>query len=88
MPPWVGNSRQELPTWTHFEQVAELVTEDDVAERVPCGPDVEPIVDEVRQMIDAGYDHVYLHQIGHDQNALFDAWAGELGRRDSLARDD
>ena len=30
------------PTWTHFEQAAELVTEDDATKSVPCGPDVEP----------------------------------------------
>jgi coenzyme F420-dependent glucose-6-phosphate dehydrogenase len=78
-----GQLAQELPTWTHFEQVAELVTEDDVAERVHCGPDPGPIIEKARTMLETGYDHVYLHQIGHDQAALFDLWDTEL--RDALA---
>jgi coenzyme F420-dependent glucose-6-phosphate dehydrogenase len=73
-----GQLAQELPTWSHFEQVSELVTEEDVAERVPCGPATDSIVDRVRQMVDAGYDHVYLHQIGSDQAALFQLWEAEL----------
>ena len=63
---------------SHFEQVAELVSEADVAERVPCGPATDSIVDRVRQMVDAGYDHIYLHQIGPDQGALFELWKTEL----------
>ena len=77
-PPCRASSRQELPTWTHFEQVAELVTEDDVADRVPCGPASEPIVERVRAMVEAGYDHIYLHQIGPDQDAFFALWEAEL----------
>ncbi len=73
-----GQLAQELPTWTHFQQVAELVTEDDVAERVPCGPASEPIVERVRAMVEAGYDHIYLHQIGPDQDAPFALWEAEL----------
>ena len=74
-----GQLAQDLPTCTHFEQAVDLVTEDDVAEAVPCGPDVEPIVEKARAMIDSGYDHVYFHQIGPDQDAFFDMWSRELG---------
>jgi coenzyme F420-dependent glucose-6-phosphate dehydrogenase len=73
-----GQLAQDLPTWTHFEQAVDLVTEDDVAKTVPCGPDVEPIVEKARAMIDAGYDHVYFHQIGPDQEAFFEMWSREL----------
>lgn len=73
-----GQLAQDLPTWTHFEQAVDLVTEDDVAKAVPCGPDMEPIVEKARAMIDAGYDHVYFHQIGPDQEAFFDMWSREL----------
>ena len=37
---------------------------------VPCGPDPAPVLDAIRARLDAGYDHVYLHQIGPDQQAL------------------
>ncbi|MGZ4716797.1 MAG: TIGR03557 family F420-dependent LLM class oxidoreductase [Acidimicrobiales bacterium] len=74
-----GQLSQDLPTWTHFEQAATLVTEDAAVESVPCGPDLGPVIDAARQFADAGYDHVYLHQIGPDQDALLSRWAGDLG---------
>jgi len=77
-----GQLAQDLPTWTHFEQVAQLVTEDDVARSVPCGPDVDAVVQKIEKTVEAGYDHVYLHQIGPDQDALFELWRNEL--RDAL----
>lgn len=74
-----GQLSQDLPTFTHFEQAAAMVTEDDATASTPCGDDVGAVVDSVQQYLDAGYDHVYLHQIGPDQDAFFAAWAGELG---------
>jgi coenzyme F420-dependent glucose-6-phosphate dehydrogenase len=62
-----GTLGQELPAPSHFEQAAQMVTEDDVAETVPCGPDPEKIVEAIREFEEAGFDHVYLHQIGPDQ---------------------
>jgi coenzyme F420-dependent glucose-6-phosphate dehydrogenase len=73
-----GQLTQDLPTWTHFEQAAQLVTEEDATTSVPCGPDVAPVLDSVRQFIDAGYDHLYFHQIGPDQEGFFGFWTKEL----------
>ena len=73
-----GQLAQDLPTWTHFEQAVELVTEDDATKSVPCGPDVEPILESVRTFRDAGYDHLYFHQIGPDQQGFLDFWARTL----------
>lgn len=73
-----GQLPQDLPTWTHFEQAAELVSEDDAVSSIPCGPDVEPIVRSVREFVEAGYDHLYFHQIGPDQEGFFRFWADEL----------
>jgi coenzyme F420-dependent glucose-6-phosphate dehydrogenase len=61
-----GELSQELPIPRHFEQAAEMVTEDDVAERVACGPDPERHVESIKKYLDAGYDHVYVHQVGKD----------------------
>lgn len=69
-----GQLTQDLPTWTHFEQAAQLVTEEDATASVPCGPDVEPVLDSVRSFLDAGYDHLYFHQIGPDQEGFFRFW--------------
>ena len=73
-----GQLSQDLPTWTHFEEAAGMVTEDDAAESVPCGPDVEPVLDSVRSYLDAGYDHLYFHQIGPDQDGFFRFWSEQL----------
>jgi G6PDH family F420-dependent oxidoreductase len=73
-----GQLAQELPTWSHFEQAAELVTVEAATETIPCGPDPEPILDAIGAYRDAGYDHIYLHQIGPDQDAFFAAWEKEL----------
>ena len=75
----VGQLSQDLPTFTHFEQAAQMVTEEDATSSVPCGPDVGAVLDSVRQFLDAGYDHLYFHQIGPDQDAFLRAWQGELG---------
>jgi coenzyme F420-dependent glucose-6-phosphate dehydrogenase len=73
-----GQLSQDLPTWTHFEQAAELVTEDVATSSLPCGPDVEPVIESVRQFLDAGYDHLYFHQIGPDQEGFLRFWSDEL----------
>lgn len=73
-----GQLAQDLPTWTHFEQASELVTEAVATESVPCGPDVQPVVESVRQYLDAGYDHLYFHQIGPDQEGFLRFWTDEL----------
>ncbi len=73
-----GQLGQDLPTWTHFEQVSELVTEEDATSSLPCGPELEPILDSVRQFQEAGYDHLYFHQIGPDQQGFLDFWTDTL----------
>lgn len=73
-----GSHFLELPLPAHFEEAAELVREDDVAESVVCGPDPERHLAAIREYIDAGYDHVYVHQIGPDQEGFFDFYEREV----------
>ena len=74
-----GQLSQDLPTWTHFEQATELLTVEQVTKHTPCGPDIaDQIVEEVQQYLDAGYDHLYFHQIGTDQPGFLDFWTREL----------
>jgi coenzyme F420-dependent glucose-6-phosphate dehydrogenase len=73
-----GTLGQELPAPSHFEQAAEMVTEDDVAELVPCGPDPDRILEAIREYEQAGFDHVYLHQIGPDQDGFIGFCRDEL----------
>jgi G6PDH family F420-dependent oxidoreductase len=73
-----GQLVQDLPTWTHFDEATSMVTEDDAVKSIPCGPEVGPIVDSVRTYVDAGYDHLYFHQIGPDQEGFLRFWTEEL----------
>jgi coenzyme F420-dependent glucose-6-phosphate dehydrogenase len=74
-----GQLPQELPTWSHFEQVAELLDVETASEGISCGPDVEAILEDVQAHLDAGYDRLYFHQVGPDQAAFLDLWERELG---------
>jgi G6PDH family F420-dependent oxidoreductase len=76
-----GELSQELPTPAHFEQAAETVREEDVTGPLPCGPDVEQYVDSAQQYLDAGFDHLYWHQIGPDQEGFI-----AFAERDLLPR--
>jgi len=59
-----------VPTPTHFEQLQQMVTPDDVAKKVLCGPDSQKIIEKIRQLFDIGYDKVLIHQVGPDQQGF------------------
>jgi G6PDH family F420-dependent oxidoreductase len=73
-----GQLGQELPSPAHFEQACQLVTEEQATEHVPCGPDADPFVETIREYAEAGFDHVYLHQIGPDQAGFFEFFEEEV----------
>jgi G6PDH family F420-dependent oxidoreductase len=83
-----GELNQELPLPAHFEQAARMVSEDDVANQVVCGPDVDRHVEAIREFVDAGFEHVYVHQVGPDQEGFFKFYEREvMPRLGSLATD-
>jgi hypothetical protein len=43
-----------------------------MAEIVACGPDPARHIEMIDRFIDAGFDHIYAHQIGPDQDGFFD----------------
>jgi G6PDH family F420-dependent oxidoreductase len=69
-----GQLPQDLPTPAHFEQAVQMVDEDDVAANVVCGPDAGRYVEMIDRYRDAGYDHLYLHQVGPDQEGFLRFW--------------
>jgi G6PDH family F420-dependent oxidoreductase len=73
-----GELGQELPLPAHFEQAAKTVRPEDVAELVVCGPDPERHRAKIREYADAGFDHVYVHQVGPDQEGFFRFYADEI----------
>jgi coenzyme F420-dependent glucose-6-phosphate dehydrogenase len=66
-----GTLNQELPLPSHFEAAAKLVTEDMVAKELVCGNDADKHIKAIEEFIDAGYDHIYVHQVGPDQDGFF-----------------
>ena len=66
-----GELSQELPTPAHFEQATKPVREDDIAENVVCGNDPQKHLEAIQEFVDLGFEYVYVHQIGPDQDGFF-----------------
>jgi hypothetical protein len=73
-----GQLSQELAMPSMFEEAAEMVKPEDLAKKLPCGPDPERHLEAIRKYYDAGFDHVYVHQIGPDQDGFFDFYEREV----------
>ena len=82
-----GRSGQELPLPEDFESLAQLVTEEEIAKQIVCGPDPELWRSKIEEFTGAGFTHVYLHQVGRDQEGFFRFFERELRPqlRDALA---
>ncbi len=73
-----GQLNQELPMPAHFEEATSVVSEDMVAEEIPCGPDPARHAQAIAAYLDAGFDEVYVNQIGPDQSGFPDFLATEV----------
>jgi hypothetical protein len=73
-----GKLMTELATPADFEAAAKLVGEDAVASSIVCGPDPERYLAQIKSFTDAGFDHVYIHQVGPDQEGFFRFYEREL----------
>jgi len=78
-----GELSQVLPSPKHFEQVSGLVTRDMTRRAIAYGSDVQRHVDAFRPFAEAGFDEVYLSQIGgRDRNSdiagFFDFYRDEV----------
>jgi G6PDH family F420-dependent oxidoreductase len=73
-----GALGQELPQPEHYEEAAGAIRQEDVAEYVPCGPDADLHVKHLKRFADAGFGHVYVHQIGPDQEGFFRFYREEV----------
>ncbi|MEH3136287.1 MAG: LLM class F420-dependent oxidoreductase [Mycolicibacterium neoaurum] len=74
---WSVNA--DLPTPAGFAGATQFVRPQDVAEAIPCGPDLDPIVEAVGEYAKAGFTDVALIQIGGDsQDPFFADAAGPL----------
>src|SRR3954463_3989434 len=66
---WFVNA--DLPTTAGFAAATQFVRPEDVADNIPCGPDLDKIVDEVSAWWKAGFTDVALVQIGGNTQEEF-----------------
>ena len=73
-----GELAQVLPSPKHFEQASQLVTRQSTADSVVAGPDVRAHVDQLTSYVDAGYDEVYVANMGPHHLDMIRAYGSEV----------
>jgi hypothetical protein len=53
--------------WHTFEAIGAANTPDKLADKVACGPDPENAAEKIRTYVEAGFDEIYIAQMGSDQ---------------------
>jgi G6PDH family F420-dependent oxidoreductase len=71
-----GEAAQLLPLPRHFKQIADLIDVGQVS--APCGPDPASHLAGIRAYTDAGFDEVYIGQVGPEQDGFFEFYAGQV----------
>jgi G6PDH family F420-dependent oxidoreductase len=68
----------ELPNPVNFEAATEVVTEEQIAESVPCGNDPKAFAEAVQEFVDAGFEHVAVMPAGDDTEGFLRFWTDEV----------
>ncbi len=73
-----GELAQVLPSPRHFEQASRLVTPETTARTHACGPDPDKHRETIQKYVDAGYDEIYVNNIGPHWPGFFGLYAKEI----------
>lgn len=73
---WASRSWINAPSM--FEEVTATASEADVAKNILCGPNLDRIKESAKQYLSAGFDHLYFHQVGPNQEEFIEVLAEEL----------
>jgi len=74
---WAVNA--DLPTTAGFAGATKFVRPEDVADSIPCGPDLDAVVEAVKPFWEAGFTDIALVQVGDElQQRFLDEAAGPL----------
>jgi G6PDH family F420-dependent oxidoreductase len=73
-----GELSQVLPSPKHFEQASQLVTEDMTRDAVACGPDPAKHREQLRAYEKAGFDEVYVANMGPHYHQFIDMYHREF----------
>jgi G6PDH family F420-dependent oxidoreductase len=71
-----GEAAQLLALPRHFRQVSDLISEEMIT--APCGPDLAAHIDAITAYTDAGFDEVYISQVGPEQEGFFEFYAEQV----------
>jgi G6PDH family F420-dependent oxidoreductase len=66
---WAVNA--DLPTPAGFEGASKFVRPEDVAQQIPCGPDLDAVVEAVKPYLEAGFTDVAVVQVGDEGQSEF-----------------
>lgn len=69
-----GELAQILPTPRHFEQASQLVPQESTRETVTCGPDSERHLATYEEYLKAGFDEIYVGNMGHHYRPMLEAY--------------
>lgn len=73
-----GELAQVLPTPEHFEQASSLVTLDSTRSSVVAGPDAGQHLDQIEKYRDAGYDELYVANMGPHYREMIAFYAEQV----------
>lgn len=73
-----GELAQVLPTVEHFEQASQLVTREATAESVAAGPDPKAHLEAFQPYLDAGFDEIYVANMGPQYADMIRAYGREV----------
>src|SRR4051794_22114579 len=73
-----GELSQVLPTPAHFEQAASPLHREDIVGSFPCGPDPQRHLEAINKYRDAGYDEIYVTQVGPNQEGFLRFYEREI----------
>lgn len=73
-----GQFSQEARVPAYFQEVSKLVTPETVKQQYILGQNPEQHLQEIRKYAEAGFDHIYVHQIGPDQQRFFRFYEKEI----------
>jgi G6PDH family F420-dependent oxidoreductase len=73
-----GQLSQTLPRPEDFQAASSLVPREAVKEQFAVGPDLDRHIEAVQPYLAAGFDEVYVQQIGPEQDEFFRAWSKEV----------
>lgn len=68
----------DMPTPAHFDAMVKNVSEEDVAKSVTCSADPQKHIAAIKKYAAGGFDYVYVHQVGPDQEGFLRFYQREV----------